>query len=94
MRKGKRIRVGQLRITYRANQLEYSRLGFAVSRKYGNAVQRNRFKRQLRNYFRTSGCHALGMDMLIIPASNASQMEYPTNDLRQGLALIQRKLSS
>jgi len=84
--------VGKLRITYRTNRLEYSRLGFAVSRKYGNAVQRNRFKRQLRDCFRSSDCHLMGLDLLIIPASNALQMEYPRHDFRQALALIQRKV--
>jgi len=34
----------------------------------------------------------MGLDLLIIPASNALQMEYPTHDFRQALALIQRKV--
>jgi len=86
--------VGNLRIIYRTNQLEHCRLGLAVSRKYGNAVQRNRLKRQLRNTFRTSDCHAMGVDMLIIPATNAGQMQFPANDLMQAIATIRRKLVS
>ncbi len=85
--------MGHLRITYRANQLDHSRLGLAISRKYGNAVQRNRLKRQLRHNFRTFDCHFIGIDMLIIPATNARHMQDSASDLLQAIPLIQRQLS-
>jgi len=69
-------------------------LGLAVSRKYGNAVQRNKLKRQLRNTFRTSGCHAMGVDMLITPATNANRMQSAADHLMQAIAIIRRKSSS
>jgi len=36
----------------------------------------------------------MGVDMLIIPATNASQMQFPANDLMQAMATIRRKLAS
>jgi len=93
IRKGKRIRVGNLRIIYHFNQLEYCRLGLAISRKYGNAVQRNRLKRQLRNNFRLCDCHTMGVDMLIIPVVNANHMQYAANDLMQAISMIRRKVT-
>jgi len=94
IRKGKRIRVDHLRIIYQTNQLDHSRLGLAVSRKYGNAVQRNRLKRQLRDYFRTCDCHSMGIDMLIIPATNANHMHEAAIDLMRAIKMIRRQLTA
>jgi len=67
MKKGKRFSCNDFRCVYLKNNLNHGRIGFAVSRKYGNAVQRQRFKRHWREVFR---CHAVklyGLDILIIP---------------------------
>ena len=40
------------RITLLPNAFQWSRLGLTVSKKIGNAVQRNLVKRRLREYFR------------------------------------------
>lgn len=52
-RKGRRIALPHFVIYYIENDKQYSRLGCTVSRKVGNAVIRNRCKRQLKEYFRT-----------------------------------------
>ncbi len=36
------------------NNLSYTRLGFTVSKKHGNAVRRNRIRRRMQEVFRTN----------------------------------------
>jgi len=50
--KGKRYKGRYLQLIYISNNLDYSRLGVVVSKKYGNAVQRNKLKRCMRTLFR------------------------------------------
>ncbi len=51
-----------------ANGLSYPRLGLSVSRKVGGAVQRNRWKRLLREAFRLSReTLPTGVDLVIVP---------------------------
>ncbi len=68
MKKGKRFRVSGLNLVIAPNDCSHARLGLAVSRKYGNAVQRNRLKRCLRNAFRLHDIRDLAMDILAIPS--------------------------
>ncbi len=88
MRSGRRINCKGIRLVYRFNQLEFSRLGLAVSRKYGNAVQRNRFKRQLRDAFRQNDFRSKGMDILVIPSVSATGMHDAVHDFSEALAMI------
>lgn len=89
MRKGRRINFGAFRLVYRKNHSDVSRLGLAVSRKYGNAVQRNRLKRQLRDVFRTQ-MKMPGIDVLVIPIMNATKMKNAADDFSQALASIRQ----
>ena len=59
------------------NGLAHPRLGLSVSRKVGNAVVRNRWKRLLREAFRLSRAELpVGIDLVVIPRRDA-QPELP-----------------
>ena len=49
IKKGKAQRNQSFVIHYRSNELDYVRVGISVSSKLGNAVIRNRIKRQIRS---------------------------------------------
>ena len=54
------------------NQLGYSRIGLSVSRKVGNAVVRNWWKRRIRESFRlTQSTLPVGIDFVVIPRTKS-----------------------
>lgn len=59
------------RIFYRQGTDEFPRLGISIGRRYGNAVRRNRFKRIVRESFRTAAAKLPPYDLVIIPARSS-----------------------
>lgn len=65
-----------LRFYYKKTRLDRqdSRLGLSVSKKVGNAVQRNVVKRVLRECFRLSDLRQNSIDILIVASPRLKQM--------------------
>lgn len=53
-------------IYYKKNSFNQSRIGIAVPKKVGKAHDRNRLKRLIREFFRTSDYKFLGYDILFV----------------------------
>jgi ribonuclease P protein component len=64
-------------LVYRKSGLPVTRAGFAVSKKYGKSVKRNRIKRQLKEIYR----HRIplikeGFDLIFVVRKNARDLEF------------------
>ena len=62
-----------------------SRIGLSVSRKVGNAVQRNLVKRVLREKFRHSNLRDLGKDILVIASPRLKPLFSNESELKESL---------
>ena len=87
--RGVRMNDGCLSLTVLPNDRSTSRLGLAVSKRYGNAVRRNWLKRRLREVFRTSRAELPeGLDLIVQPRTNAP---LKLDALRQSLISLTRR---
>lgn len=67
-RGGRRLQGRLMQLTVRRGPSSAARVGLTVSRKYGKAHERNRFKRLVREAFRLSyHCLAPGLEINVLP---------------------------
>jgi ribonuclease P protein component len=80
-----------LHLAARANELPYSRVGYAVSRRVGGAVVRNRVKRRLRAIVSDLPLRP-GYDIVAVPqplsaSASFDELRWATGDLARRLKL-------
>jgi ribonuclease P protein component len=75
-------------VRVRANGLPVSRFGFAVSKRVGKAVVRNRLRRRLREIVRQTAT-APGYDVVVVARQAAATADYAA--LREGLVQVLRR---
>lgn len=69
-------------LVFRKNNLEYSRIGVSIKRKFGKAVLRNKLRRQIKEIYRLNKDNfPQGYDFLFIPRKALSEKYKDTNFL-------------
>lgn len=87
-RTGRRYRGSHFHLVYQANALGFPRMAVVVSRKVGNAVQRNRIKRRVRTLFRRNkGLFTKPMDIILIAKTEILDLSWPELASRYAAAI-------
>ncbi len=91
---GRRIHTPHFLIVVQPNSLENTRLGITVTKKVGNAVQRNRIKRVVREVFRRNR-HLFppSHDVVFIAKRQAASLDYDSllDELRGAASKLEER---
>jgi ribonuclease P protein component len=91
--RGKRVQEGALTATLRRNDLGHARLGLAIAVKIaGNAVERNRIRRVIRESFRLEQRALPAIDVVVGARPPVREMANPA--LRAALTGLWRKVTA
>ena len=75
--KGKRLSIDGLSLFYRKNDGTNFRIGLSVGKKLGNAVKRNRLRRQIRSCLtKVLGDHAAGYDLVFVARQGLADLPF------------------
>jgi ribonuclease P protein component len=75
--KGKRLSIDGLSLFYKKNDGADFRVGISVGKKLGNAVVRNRLRRQIRSCItKVLGGHAAGYDLVFVARKGLSDLPF------------------
>lgn len=69
---------------------EEPRTGFVVSKKFGNAVKRNKLKRRMKEAWRVLNNIPNGKNYILIPRNKAANSSF--NDIKEGLFELIEKI--
>lgn len=58
------------------NKMDYSRVGFSISKKVGNSVVRHRLKRLMKEVFRLNYSHIKGYDIVFLARVGSDKIKY------------------
>lgn len=82
-RGGRRVVERHFKLIVCPNRAQTRRLGITASRKVGSAVERNRVKRLIREFFRLNkGLFPPGHDIVVIAREGASELSYQEVDAK------------
>jgi ribonuclease P protein component len=87
---GKRFQSRHFGVTLAPPGTAGPRLGLVVTRRLGNAVQRNRVKRLLREFFRRHQTHLPAIDLVIMAKKGAEGLVYHQVEEELGRLVLAR----
>ena len=91
--KGTRIPTASYRIFFLPNEIGHTRFGIGVGKKNGNAVVRNRLKRQVRAMVAKRNDYSLPLDVIILIRPSYSSEKFDENEAELLNALLELRIN-